>query len=101
MNIKYLKYIFGALLIMGGLILHSCSSYSEIIKESYQKLETYNVKKIDTEYRIGDIRFGKKSVNELDRLLEYRPINKRIKCKLSSTLISAPPCNDHRRSDTT
>ena len=37
---------------MSGLILHSFSSYSKIKKESYQKLETYNVKTIDTEYGI-------------------------------------------------
>jgi len=37
---------------MGGLIFHSCSSYSKIINESYQKLETYDVKTTDTEYGI-------------------------------------------------
>jgi pimeloyl-ACP methyl ester carboxylesterase len=52
MKIRYLKYVFGALIIMSGLILHSCFSYSKIIKESYKKLETYNVKTIDTEYGI-------------------------------------------------
>ena len=52
MKSKYLKYAFGVLLIMSGLILHFCSSYSKIIKESYQKLEIYDVKTIDTEYGI-------------------------------------------------
>jgi pimeloyl-ACP methyl ester carboxylesterase len=53
MNISKLKYIIGVLIIMGGLALYfSCASYSKIINESYQKLETYNVKKFDTEYGI-------------------------------------------------
>jgi len=45
------KYIFGVLIIMSGIILHtSCASYSKIINESYQRLEAYNVKTFDTEY---------------------------------------------------
>jgi pimeloyl-ACP methyl ester carboxylesterase len=51
MKFKGLKYIIGILIIMGGLTLYfSCTSYSKIINESYQKLETYNVKTFDTEY---------------------------------------------------
>jgi pimeloyl-ACP methyl ester carboxylesterase len=52
MKIKGLKYIIGVLIIMGGLILYSCISYSKIIEESYQKLERYNVKTFYTEYGI-------------------------------------------------
>jgi len=52
MKIRYLKYVFGAIIITGGLFLLLNSSYSKIIKESYQKLVTYNVKTIDAEYGI-------------------------------------------------
>ncbi|MDR1555619.1 MAG: hypothetical protein LBS88_01140 [Tannerellaceae bacterium] len=53
MKIKYLKYIVGISVIMGGLMLFSlCGSYSKIIDESYQRLEKYNVKTFDTEYGI-------------------------------------------------
>jgi pimeloyl-ACP methyl ester carboxylesterase len=53
MNVNYLKYTIGVLIIMSGVLLSfSCASYTKIIKESYQKLETYNVKTIDTEYGI-------------------------------------------------
>jgi phage replication-related protein YjqB (UPF0714/DUF867 family) len=51
-KIRHIKYIFEFLIIISGLILHLCSSYSKIIKESYQNLETYNVKTINTEYGI-------------------------------------------------
>ncbi|MDR2942898.1 MAG: alpha/beta hydrolase [Treponema sp.] len=51
MNISNLKYIIFILIIIGGLILYfSCTSYSKIINESYQQLETYNVKTFDTEF---------------------------------------------------
>ena len=51
MNINYLKYIFCALIILGGILLIiSCTTYSKIINESYQRLEAYNVKTLDTEY---------------------------------------------------
>jgi pimeloyl-ACP methyl ester carboxylesterase len=51
MKINRLYYIIGVLIIMGVIILHtSCTSYSKIINESYQRLEAYNVKTFDTEY---------------------------------------------------
>jgi pimeloyl-ACP methyl ester carboxylesterase len=53
MRIKYLKYIVGALVIVGGPMLFSlCASYSKIIDKSYDRLEEYNVKTLDTEYGI-------------------------------------------------
>ncbi|MDR1601090.1 MAG: alpha/beta hydrolase [Tannerella sp.] len=52
MKIKFIKYIVGVLIIMSGLIYFSCTSYSKIINESYQQLETYNVKTFGTEYGI-------------------------------------------------
>ena len=51
-NMK-IKYIVAVLLMMSGLILYaSCTSYSKIINGSYQRLEAYNVKTVDTEYGI-------------------------------------------------
>jgi pimeloyl-ACP methyl ester carboxylesterase len=53
MKIKYLKYILGVFIVMIGLIINaSCGSYTKIINESYQRLETYNVKTFDTEFGI-------------------------------------------------
>ena len=52
-KIIYLKYFFGVLFIMFGTMPYiSCTSYSNIINESYQRLEAYNVKTFDTEYGI-------------------------------------------------
>jgi pimeloyl-ACP methyl ester carboxylesterase len=50
-NINYPKYIFGVLIVLSGILLNiSCTSYSKIINESYQRLEAYDVKTFDTEY---------------------------------------------------
>ena len=52
-KINWLKYFIGVVIIMSGIILYiSCVSYSKIIKESYQRLEAYNVKTFDTEYGV-------------------------------------------------
>ena len=51
MNSNYPKFIPGALVIMSGILLNlSCTAYSKTINESYQRLEAYNVKTLDTEY---------------------------------------------------
>jgi len=51
MNVNYLRYTIGVLIVMSGVILSfSCASYSRIINESYQRLEVYNVKTFNTEY---------------------------------------------------
>jgi len=51
MKINRLKYLVGVLIIMNGSGINtSCTSYSKIINESYQRLEAYNVKTFDTEY---------------------------------------------------
>ena len=51
MNVNYLRYTIGVLIVMSGVILSfSCASYSRIINESYQRLETYNVKTLNSEY---------------------------------------------------
>ena len=53
MNVNYLKYIIGVLIVMSGVILSfSCTSSSRIINESYQRLEKYNIKTLNTEYGI-------------------------------------------------
>ena len=53
MNNKCIKHIIAVAIIIYGLAINtSCASYSKKINESYQKLETYNVKTLDTEYGI-------------------------------------------------
>ena len=51
MKIYWSKYLSWILIIMSVIGLNiQCTSYSKIINESYQRLETYNVKTFDTEY---------------------------------------------------
>jgi pimeloyl-ACP methyl ester carboxylesterase len=51
MKTGYLKYILIlVIIVIGAIMIKSCVSYSKKINESYQKLESYNVKTFDTEY---------------------------------------------------
>jgi len=45
-----MKKIFFLNFLIGVIFIMSCSSYSKIIKESYKRLEAYNVKTFNTEY---------------------------------------------------